>query len=310
MDATTFLQTHYLTADKPKKSKKRKRAEGDTTIVDDSESLGLRSKKATDYDEDGPLVVGEVTSAKRKGGWKTVGSNAPVDTEEQAADAIIEAAERERQAAAAAEDEAPQIEDEPDTSTLVGLRSGEEVMEHLKKKSERERKKFEADAAAGLSGKGETIYRDATGRAINVEMKRAEARRKAVEEERRKKEEVEAAKGDVQRAMKLEYRDRLQDAKSMTVARHADDEDLNEELKQADRWNDPAAGFIVKKAKGKSVTGRPLYQGSFEQNRYGIRPGFRWDGVDRGNGFERKWWEARNRQRDRENLEYAWEMDE
>lgn len=30
-----------------------------------------------------------------------------------------------------------------------------------------------------------------------------------------------------------------------TSCRYADDEDLNEELKEKERWNDPAAGFLT-----------------------------------------------------------------
>ena len=52
------------------------------------------------------------------------------------------------------------------------------------------------------AGANETIYRDASGRIINVAMKRAEARRAAEAEEALKRREEEEAKGDVQRAEK------------------------------------------------------------------------------------------------------------
>ncbi|KAL4900871.1 hypothetical protein BDW74DRAFT_161240, partial [Aspergillus multicolor] len=116
--------------------------------------------------------------------------------------------------------------------------------------------------------------------------------------------------GDVQRAEREERRAALEEARVMPLARRADDEDLNEELRAQSRWNDPAAQFLTKGSGGaKSRTGKPLYQGAFQPNRYGIRPGHRWDGVDRSNGFEKEWFAARNKKGRMEALEYEWQMD-
>lgn len=274
------------------------------------------------------MIVGggslKKTKKKSKGTsaatWTAVGVAAPTHAEQlaadtAAADAIIAGTAADREKAALAEDEAPEVVDTEgvvrmESGARAGLQSAAEVSAAMKKKQDEEKRKADEVTKEMGAAAQETIYRDASGRIINVAMKRAEARKKAEDEERKKLEKEKAARGDVQNAEAAKRKERLQDAKTMTIARYADDAELNDELKERGHWNDPASGFLRKKKAGRSVTGKPLYKGAFQPNRYGIRPGHRWDGVDRGNGFEKQWFDSRNRKANVEKLEYQWQQDE
>ncbi|KAJ5101322.1 hypothetical protein NUU61_003544 [Penicillium alfredii] len=329
-----YLAKNYLTADsateRPKKKRKKTKATdtaGSGLIIADDDPPDLRSAhtQSSQDDEDRPFIDNTTKSAEfrraKKSSWKTVGGPAP-GSEQDAADAILASAAAERAAQRDADDDgdAPVIEGEEvdegprmESGARAGLQTAEQTAAMVKAQ-ERRRKADAAlyrDPASSDAQAQETIYRDASGRIINVAMKRAEARR-AEEEEREKEARArEALMGDVQRQQRESRKQELQEAKIMPVARTIEDDSLNEELKARQRWNDPAAGFLTKSSgPGASVTGKPLYQGAFQPNRYGIRPGHRWDGVDRANGFEKEWFAARNRKGRNEALDYQWQMDE
>ncbi|KAF2761340.1 hypothetical protein EJ05DRAFT_536132 [Pseudovirgaria hyperparasitica] len=322
MSLADYLAKNYLNADdrSEKKSKKRKRkgtaAPTEGLIIEDEDN-SWRNGKQNEEDDDGPTTISGQSIERRKlkkSGWKTVGSAAPSNAEQAAADAIIASAAAENSVRAGAEDEAPTVEDSEnimkmESGAFAGLQTAAQVEAAIKIKEREEREAYGAASAARSGKEHETIYRDASGRIINVAMKRAEARKKAEEEERKKVAEVRMAKGDVQLAEQAARKQQLKDAKYMTLSRYADDEELNDKMKDKDRWNDPAAGFLVKKKEGRSVTGKPLYKGAAAPNRYGIRPGYRWDGVDRSNGFEKEYFAAKNKKVNRQELEYAWQMD-
>ncbi|KZM26991.1 Pre-mRNA-splicing factor cwc26 [Ascochyta rabiei] len=328
MSLADYLAKNYLTADSEKKSKKRKRKEKNGgLIIDDDDNLGWKDK-ADEDDEDAPLIMGGASLKKSKkkskgtsaATWATVGVAAPshaqqLAADEAAANAIIASTAADRQQAADAEDEAPEMVDTEgvlrlESGARAGLQTAAQVAADMKQRQDAEQRKAEQATKELGAAAQETIYRDASGRIINVAMKRAEARKKAEDEERKKLEKEREARGDVQNAAAAKRKQALQDAKTMTVARYADDAELNDELKERGHWNDPAAGFLRKKKAGRSITGKPLYTGAFQPNRYGIRPGHRWDGVDRGNGFESEWFKSRNRKANIEKLEYQWQQDE
>ncbi|KAI5842722.1 Pre-mRNA-splicing factor of RES complex-domain-containing protein [Tricharina praecox] len=317
-----YLAKNYLTADPPKKKgglKKRKRKEKDAAttssssglIIADDDAAGWENTAANSDDDDGPTISGMTKSFKKSttSNWKTIGG-ASEAAETAAADAILAANTDGR-----TEDDAPTVADDSlavkmSSGAHAGLQTAAQIAVQMARAKEEERRRFEATDPAE-SGKGqETIYRDASGRIINIAMQRAEARKKIREEEEKKEREKEMVKGDVQKLQSEERAKRLEDAKYMTLARYADDTELNDELKDRERWADPAAAFLTKKkGGGTSKTGKPLFAGAAQPNRFSIRPGHRWDGVDRANGFEAKWFQAQNRKNEKSRRAYETQMD-
>jgi pre-mRNA-splicing factor CWC26 len=90
----------------------------------------------------------------------------------------------------------------------------------------------------------ETVYRDASGRKIDSKAERAEAARKKREREEKEAQRMEWGKGLVQRDEDERRRQELERAKTSHFSRHADDKQLNEDLRARQRWDDPAAAFL------------------------------------------------------------------
>lgn len=87
---------------------------------------------------------------------------------------------------------------------------------------------------------------------------------------------------------------------SKPLARYSNDEDLEEMLKQQERAGDPMLQYMrqqKEKKKDPKTLSMPTYQGPYPENRFNIRPGYRWDGLDRSNGYEKKLFDYQNTKR-------------
>ncbi|KAF5367546.1 hypothetical protein D9758_003661 [Tetrapyrgos nigripes] len=202
-----------------------------------------------------------------------------------------------------AADEQPMIVDEPE-QPLGGLMTSSQLKKVMPHRVTENTATKEEIAAAQ-----ETVYRDASGRKIDTKAARAEAARKKREQEEKEAAKMEWGRGLVQRDEEEKKKLELEKLRSKPFARHADDDELNEELKSKELWNDPAAAFLTKKKK--KGPRRPEYTGPPPPpNRFGIKPGYRWDGVDRGNGFEKKLFQNRNNSKRNELESYQWSVDD
>jgi pre-mRNA-splicing factor CWC26 len=101
---------------------------------------------------------------------------------------------------------------------------------------------------------------------------------------------------------------------SKPLARFADDEDLERLLREQDREGDPMAAYMAKKkvksgGDGKGKAARPVYRGpAAAPNRFGILPGYRWDGVDRSTGYEKMYFEKQNNAVALQEEAYKWSV--
>jgi len=181
-----------------------------------------------------------------------------------------------------------------------------------------------AKGAAGPGGKEltkeqqleDTVYRDKRGRKLDMlnEMMRQQAIRegKAVAEA---EEQMEWGKGTVQKAAEKFHQEELKNIALEPFARTKDDAKVDAYYREQIHADDPMAAYMVKKrdaAKAKRLAAsggglKPVYKGPAPRpNRFGIRPGYRWDGRDRGSAWEeRVFLEKASKARDKD-AAYLW----
>eukprot|EP01134_Creolimax_fragrantissima_P001787 CFRG1787T1 len=170
--------------------------------------------------------------------------------------------------------------------TKAGLVHASMVVESGRKKRENEDRRFAQLDEETLGRYTETVVRDKkTGRRLDPKLERLKAREAEAKKEQAEEAALRWGKGVKQEQNEQDKREEALKEMAKPFARYADDADLEDMLKAKDRAGDPMAHLVKKKVK-KSL---PVYKGPAPQpNRYSIWPGYRWDGVDRSNEFEKK----------------------
>ncbi|KAF9956098.1 hypothetical protein BGZ72_003035 [Mortierella alpina] len=197
------------------------------------------------------------------------------------------------------------------SGAAVGLQTADQVRRDIERKQQKHLDRMRALDPTKTGRDADTVYRDAHGRKVDrvqEKIEKAEAARREIEKQ---EQQMEWGKGIVQREAEVDRKRREAEEKLKPLARYKDDAELNEELKERDRWNDPAAKFLtgVKKSK-KAGPKYPLYQGNIPPNRFNIRPGYRWDGVDRSIGFEQDYFQRMNTKKHNAMEAHMWSVED
>jgi len=160
------------------------------------------------------------------------------------------------------------------------------------------------DSTSTTGQHAETVYRDKSGKKLDINKRRQELELEEKKRQATEKNDSQWGKGIVQRKAQENLTASLMAEKTRPLARYADDVELNQELKNRDRWGDPMAFLTKTKSK---VNKRPMYSGPMPPpNRFGILPGYRWDGIDRSNGFEAKYYSVQNAKKSQMEIAYKW----
>lgn len=160
--------------------------------------------------------------------------------------------------------------------------------------------------ASEMGANAETVYRDKRGR--KLDMLNEMVRQQEVLDGKRKREEREEYEwgtGEVQKRERKSQQELMEQMKKTPFARHEDDDELERKRRGRVRAFDPINSKVFqedplaedkskkkkksKKDKKKISKVKPKYAGPpAPPNRFGIMPGYRWDGVVRGTNWEEK----------------------
>ncbi|KAI3386149.1 hypothetical protein SNEBB_010019 [Seison nebaliae] len=186
----------------------------------------------------------------------------------------------------------------------------------IKKRKKSKKLKDETDEDSDVSVERNDVTSVKVRKRKNYEMNEEEKKKKELEEEKIKAKYEKWNRGLKQiENEETEFQANLKEIEK-PFARFVDDEERDKELKNVLRAEDPMLMFLEKdnedKSEKKKKKKKTVYEGRSEPipNRYDILPGNEWDGVDRSNGFEQKYFQSLQLQKAKKDEYYKWSVED
>ncbi|KAG2470002.1 BUD13 protein, partial [Polypterus senegalus] len=325
MSKAEYLQRYMTGGDEKEKEKKKKKRSKTVPsggkgmkIVDDDVDwkrfVPVEMDGKVEEEEEAP-VVAEVVDERPKAvrlleefrnsmRWKLLSANSSTVTKNKPTEhSPIRRKSRWSSEVVSADSSAPQEQN----SRAAGLLSSEVRQKEKEENRRRERadKVLEAE-----SQQAETVVRDKSGKKKVIDQEQEEDKEKAEKAEKY----AQWGKGLAQGRMQQYNMEEALKESQKPLARHIDDEDLDKMLREQEREGDPMAGLLRKKKEKENqkmgIKERPKYKGPAPPpNRYNIQPGYRWDGVDRSNGFEKRLYSRMADKKATQEIAYKWSVE-
>jgi len=207
---------------------------------------------------------------------------------------------RKRSAASVIDDEGPVKKRRMLDGGKAGLLTDEDVAHEEEAYRAAQEAKFK-NRDLGELGKGaQTVYRDSKGRRLDTLVAAMKQQQGELFDTEEANMEWGVGRVDVKKREEEERRKREQ-ADAPYQGKSLQDAELNANWRQEDRWGDPMAKFRAKNDKKEK---KKEYQGWWPPNRFNLAPGYRWDGVDRSNGFEKNYFLHQNSKKALQDVAY------
>ena len=160
------------------------------------------------------------------------------------------------------------------------------------------------DEAMAMGAGEDTVYRDRKGRKLEMLSEMMKGQQQGQGKAASSSATPTWGSGLAQQREKDERRVRARSDASGPVARYEIDAATDAEKRAVVRFDDPMAQHLSKKA---ADNGKPKYRGPPPPaNRFNLPPGYRWDGVDRSNGYEKQFFLQAAKARTQAQEAHAW----